>query len=363
MRRITRLILHLATIGMVVGLPATSQACLHGPGLCWWCKSGAASYGYSAAVVPTGVAPVVGTTAPVGGSNNPNAPIPASAPALAYPGAAMAQPYSAPYAAAPYGYAATGYAPAGYYAASSYAASGYAAPAYAAPAYAAPTYAAPGYAPSYAAPGYAPAAPGYAPLAGQPSQSQQFLAGYDNNAPLAAVGPGMLLSNSQLVASHIFQNLRKFGAGLDESGLLDLAARLLGDATGIRPVGSDVDALRKIVTRFRSEGSGTTGTLPVPATGNTGATVVADGSTVTITAPPGVRVLVIQGGRSGGSAGADAGNQAVRPDDTDVPQQPTIPPSATPPARNPRSTPQDEPARAPTPIEPPAAPPAPAPPE
>lgn len=357
MRRITRLILPLASIGMVVGLPATSRACLHGPGLCWWCSSGAASYGYSAAVVPTGIAPVVGATAPVGGLINPNAPIPASAPALAYPGAALAQPYSAPsYAAAPYGYAAPGYAPAGYYAASSYAAAGYAAPAYAAPGYAAPAYAAPGYAPGYAAPGYGPAA-------GQPSQAQGYLGAYDDAAPLAAVAPGMVLANSQLVASHIFQNLRKFGAGLDESGLLELAARLLGDATGIRPTGSDLDALRKIVRRFRSEMGGAGGTLPITGTGNTGASVTTDGSTVQVVAPPGVRVLVIQGGRGGGNAAADArGNQAIPSDDTDVPQRPTLPPSATPPARNPRSTPQDETpaAPAPAPAEPPAAPPEPA---
>lgn len=376
MRRVTRLILPLVGFGMVAGLPTATQAfCIHGSGHCWWCnKGGAASYGYSPAVISTGVVPGVATApTPVGGSTNPNAPIPASAPALAYPGAGTpaqaysAQAYSAQaYSAAGYGYAAPAYAPAGYYAASSYSAAGYAPAGYASSAYAAPTYAAPGYAPGYAAPGYAPSygTPGYGPAAGQPAQSMSYLGAYDNNAPLAAIPPGTVLANSQMIAGHIFQNLRKFGAGLDESGLLDLAARLLGDATGIRPTGSDIDALRKIVGRFRSEGGGGGGngggTLPVTGT-NTGTTVVADGSTVTITAPPGIRVLVIQGGRSGGNAdagaGVDAGNRPIG-NDAGVTNQPPLPATGTP---TPRQAPASRQSDAEAPPPPDAPPPAPVP--
>ena len=61
------------------------------------------------------------------------------------------------------------------------------------------------------------------------------MTGFDPDAPMPPVAAGTLLSSGQLFGSHLFQNLKKFGAGLNQSGLLQLGEKLFVDAAGYLP--------------------------------------------------------------------------------------------------------------------------------
>jgi len=170
--------------------------------------------------------------------------------------------------------------------------------------------------------------------ANQPIQPQSFLAGYDPSRPLAAVSPGTVLANGQLFASHIFTVLKTLGTGLNESGLLDLAARAFGDVTGVRPTATEVDILRKIVGTVLNPNSdsnrpGTTDTRPTTTSVDT-----SGGSVVEVVVPPVVKVLVSTGSGTDTSAPETPVTPATPAPSTSGGTQleQPIPPNATPPA-------------------------------
>jgi hypothetical protein len=147
--------------------------------------------------------------------------------------------------------------------------------------------------------------PAYAsPYYSQPSAAQapaSLLAGFNENAAIPAISPGTVLSNGQLFGSHILQHLRKFGAGLDKSGLLNLASKAFVDAAGFLPGNADVAILEKIVGMVLPQNKATlSGPGAAETNSNTQVTTLSDGTTVfritvTVEVPPGFKVQTSTG--------------------------------------------------------------------
>jgi len=155
-----------------------------------------------------------------------------------------------------------------------------------------------------------------------PVAPTSFLTGFNPDAPMPPVAAGTVLSNGQLFGSHLFQNLKKFGAGLNQSGLLQLGEKLFVDAAnGFLPNPIDRSILNGIVGMIsgKTAGSGTAETADTTTT--IGGTASSGGSnvlriTVTVELPPGAKAQVSQSGaqqsgeasKSSKTAGNPVGN-------------------------------------------------------
>ncbi|MDR3620684.1 MAG: hypothetical protein P4L85_15135 [Paludisphaera borealis] len=343
MRRVSFSLLIPAALGFVLAGSGDVRAnCLHGLLRCGACGG---SYGYSVNRPPA-PAPQPGPSNPGGGGAP---PIPEAAPSLPYPGAALDQPASAAaaYARAPYAYGAASAAPYSYpYGAAPAAPYAYGA-APAAPysyAYGAAAPAAPYSYPYGAAPaapyayGAAPAAPYSYPYgaAAPRGAGSSLLEGYSAAAPIMPVPAWTPLANGQLVGSHIFQVLGRFGKGLSQSGLLDLAVRGFFDVSGVMPTTHERQILENIVARFL-QGGDQGGAEPGGQAGNGGNG--ANGNTrviriiVTVEVPPGAEVVDVKTQKQaqpGKEAGAD---EQAGP----MPKIPSMAPAAEPQSPKPSS--------------------------
>lgn len=241
MNRFSSVLIVAASLGVILGWPRSASAsCRHGLVYgCRWC-GGSSGYAYATAGTPMMMLGAVGMATPGATSAGGTARPPAFVPMLPYPGAGASH----------FGYAQMAHAPTA--------------------------------------------------LPGTISSASSVLSGYDPSAPIAPVSPGTVLSNGHLFGSHIYQVLRQFGAGLERSGLIDVAIRAFLDASGVIPNSTDRAILEQIVGRFERTngsleaehasagvGSGTTTsgtTTSTSGTATTGANVIR--IVITIEAPP-----------------------------------------------------------------------------